>query len=588
MVVKFFANKKGGSTKAIDYLLNERVKQGTAKILQGDEKLTRQIINSLNFKHKVTVGCLSFEEQDIKNKTEIIESFEKALLCSMKDRVNVLWVQHTDKDRLELNFVIPKVDLESKKSFNPYYHQQDLPRIEAWQDLINLENDFSNPKDPLKQRSIKTFKFATDEIKDYEKLETIMKEMVVKKIVKNRDELIEKCENYGIEITRKSENYISLKLPEAKKAKRFKGGIYGNDKRFYNNGHTTQYDERNREETENSRQDYREFDEPNQSNIQQYNKSNGSNIDRYKFPNSNDIPKLREKLDREIERKNEYIWKKYSNGYRKLDGANAEPNNKQDKENLQYRNIFNGDISDNGNMGNSIDNDIDKEKDIEDEFSRKITDFLRRRDCETTNSKQIRDRKTDERSKRRDSILAESKQRRNSLYAEYNQQAKQTNTDLSNTNSFIEKHDRKTGNPSFYIEKFRNFIEKNGYYTERIQEFFRRCTDINLEFARRKPFIERRKQNFKNFLQPTYKRFKTIQKFNTDNNELSSINEELAKLNRRISTIVNLDRQGYIRRRFSEYNSKNNKQYEVFSRRNENYIRPTLKQQKTKKRGIER
>lgn len=60
MVVKFFANKKGGSTKAIDYLLNERVKQGTAKILQGDEKLTRQIINSLNFKHKVTVGCLSF------------------------------------------------------------------------------------------------------------------------------------------------------------------------------------------------------------------------------------------------------------------------------------------------------------------------------------------------------------------------------------------------------------------------------------------------------------------------------------------------------------------------------------------------
>lgn len=583
MVVKFFANKKGGSTKAIDYLLNERTRDGTAKILQGDEKLTRKIISSLNFKHKVTVGCLSFEEQDIKNKTEIIESFEKALLCSMRDRTNILWVEHTDKNRLELNFVIPKVDLETKKSFNPYYHNQDLPRIEAWQDLTNLENDFSNPKDPLKQRAIKSLKFKTDEIKDYEKLEIIMKEMAIKKIVKSRDELLEKCKNYNIEVTRKSENYISLKLPEAKKAKRFKGGIYSDDERFYNNGYINSDDERNREETENSRQDYREFDEPNQSNIYQPNKSNGSNINRYKFPNSNDIPKLRAKLEREIERKNRYIKQKYSNGSKQLNGVNTERINQQNKENLQNtHNIFNGNVSGDidygSNMGHNIDNNkINNEKGIEDEFKRKIANFLR-----------IRDRKTDERSKRRDSILAESEQRRINANAKHNKRAKQTNTDLSNTNSFIEERNRKIGNRSNYIEKFRNFIKENGYNTERIREFFIKCTDINLEFARRKPFIERRKQNFKNFLQPTYKRFKTIQKFSTDNNELSSINRELAKLNRRINTIVNLDRQGYIRRRFSEYNSTNNKQYEVFSRRNENYIRPTLKQQKTKKRGIER
>lgn len=590
MVVKFFANKKGGSTKAIDYLLNERTRDGTAKILQGDEKLTRKIISSLNFKHKVTVGCLSFEEQDIKNKTEIIESFEKALLCDMKDRVNILWVEHTDKNRLELNFVIPKVDLESKKSFNPYYHQQDLPRIEAWQDLTNLENNFSNPKDPLKQKSIKTFKFETDEIKDYEKLETIMKEMVVKKIVKNRDELIAKCQSYDIEITRKSENYISLKLPEAKKAKRFKGGIYSDDERFYSDGHTTQYDERNREETENSRRDNREFDEPNQSNI-------NTNINRYKFPNSNDIPKLRAKLEREIERKNRYIKQKYSNGSRKLDGANAERNNKENLQNTH--NIFNGsvsrDIDYGSNMGHNIDNNkVNNEKDTEDEFKRKVASFLRKRDSEYANSKQIRDRKTDERSKRRDSILTESKQRRDNILTKYNKQSKQTNTDLSNTNIFIKERDRKTGNPSFYIEKFRSFIRENGYYAERIQEFFRKCTDLSIKFAARKPFIEKRKQNFTDFLQPTCQKFKTIQKFSTDNNELGSINRELAKLNRRIGTIVNLYRQepsrlqGYITRGISQYNSTNSKQYEVFSRRNENYIRPNIKQQKTKKRGIER
>ena len=49
MVVKFFANKKGGSSKAIDYLLNHREQQGTAKVLQGDPNLTREIINNIKF-----------------------------------------------------------------------------------------------------------------------------------------------------------------------------------------------------------------------------------------------------------------------------------------------------------------------------------------------------------------------------------------------------------------------------------------------------------------------------------------------------------------------------------------------------------
>ena len=44
MVVKFFSNKKGGSVKALDYLLNEREKDGTARVLAGDEQLTRNII----------------------------------------------------------------------------------------------------------------------------------------------------------------------------------------------------------------------------------------------------------------------------------------------------------------------------------------------------------------------------------------------------------------------------------------------------------------------------------------------------------------------------------------------------------------
>ena len=84
MVVKFFANKKGGSSKAIDYLLNERREQGTARLLKGDEQLTRDIIKDINYKQKTTVGCLSFEEQDISEelKQKLMEDFEKMLLST--------------------------------------------------------------------------------------------------------------------------------------------------------------------------------------------------------------------------------------------------------------------------------------------------------------------------------------------------------------------------------------------------------------------------------------------------------------------------------------------------------------------------
>ena len=88
MVVKFFGNKKGGSTASIDYLLNERKSKGTARLLQGDEQLTRDIINSLNFKQKTTVGCLSFEEKSINEdlKYKLMADFENMLLPNMQDR----------------------------------------------------------------------------------------------------------------------------------------------------------------------------------------------------------------------------------------------------------------------------------------------------------------------------------------------------------------------------------------------------------------------------------------------------------------------------------------------------------------------
>lgn len=230
MVVKFFANKQGGSERAIDYLLNEREMQRTARTLQGDPSITRKIIQSIARKQKVAVGCLSFEEGNIpeEDKYILMDEFEKMLLPTMQERYNILWVEHTDKGRLELNFIIPKVDLPTGKALNPYYHKADVTRKELFEDKWNLIKGYSSAKDPSKARTLHTSTKQHYLSKDYDELDKLLHQLVADGTLQNRDQLIETLKEQ-VEVTRISYESISVKLPEHKKAKRFKGGIYAQE-----------------------------------------------------------------------------------------------------------------------------------------------------------------------------------------------------------------------------------------------------------------------------------------------------------------------------------------------------------------------
>ncbi len=239
MLVKFWGINQGGGDGdgSVNYLLNERVEQGTAKVLKGDANLTKSLLLSLTQKHKACVGCLSFEESDIDEslKYELMESFENALLTeSMQNRYNILWVEHTDKGRLELNFVIPKIDLEKQKAFNPYYHKVDLKRIDTWKDCINLKHNFTNPKDLEKQQISNYHNTKTPQgkaiFKNYKELDNYLYNAVTQGLLNSRAEIIELLQASNYEITRQGKDYISVKLPNQQKAKRLKGIIY--DERF--------------------------------------------------------------------------------------------------------------------------------------------------------------------------------------------------------------------------------------------------------------------------------------------------------------------------------------------------------------------
>ncbi|MGL2646018.1 relaxase/mobilization nuclease domain-containing protein [Helicobacter pylori] len=234
MLVKFWGINQGGGDGdgSVNYLLNERVKRGTAKVLKGDANLTKSLLLSLTQKHKACVGCLSFEEPDIDEnlKHELIESFEKALLTEkMQGRYNILWVEHTDKGRLELNFVIPRIDLITQKAFTPYYHSADITRIDTWKDCINLKHNFTNPKDLEKQHNIQQHQTKNPQNKEllatYEKLDKLIQENLGKSF-NSREDIIIFLKANQCEVNRQGKDYISVNLPNEPKAKRLKGFYY--------------------------------------------------------------------------------------------------------------------------------------------------------------------------------------------------------------------------------------------------------------------------------------------------------------------------------------------------------------------------
>ncbi|GAA9987568.1 hypothetical protein VN1000_15560 [Helicobacter pylori] len=234
MLVKFWGIKQGGGDGdgSVNYLLNERVEQGTAKVLRGDANLTKSLLLSLTQKHKACVGCLSFEESNINEslKYELMESFENALLTQeMQGRYNILWVEHTEKGRLELNFVIPRIDLIIQKAFTPYYHSADITRIDLWKDCINLKHNFTNPKDLEKQHNIQQHQTKNPQNKEllatYEKLYKLIQDNLGT-LFNSRADIINFLKDNQCEVTRQGKDYISVKLPNEPKAKRLKGFYY--------------------------------------------------------------------------------------------------------------------------------------------------------------------------------------------------------------------------------------------------------------------------------------------------------------------------------------------------------------------------
>ena len=239
MIVDFFRHGSGLSKGCLDYLLGEDREREHAQVLSGDVALTAQLIDSSPFAKKYTSGCLSFYEHDLsdQDKQQIMQNFEECLFPGLdKDQYQILWVQHQDKvnqdtgeTRLELNFVIPNVELSTGKRLQPFYAPVDLDRVDLFKQITNTEHSLYDPDDPEHRQLFLNKKNLPKDIKDFKaQLHQCVYRAVANGDVADRQELVQWLESNQINVTRQVKNSISIENPYegAKRPIRLEGEIY--------------------------------------------------------------------------------------------------------------------------------------------------------------------------------------------------------------------------------------------------------------------------------------------------------------------------------------------------------------------------
>ena len=226
-----FKSNKQPIKRAFNYLLNQRVNDNTAKLLKGNRELAESLEKLSTAKTKYFSGVLSFAEREKhfteEEKMEIIEAFEKTFCPDdyLRERLNFTWIQHTDKKRLELNFVVnstfrndPDKLLKDKKEFY-HWHKPQIKRFDAFRDFIDAKYGLASVHENGSQH---IFTVPDYQIKSRDDVETLV-EMVLRanmksnsKLIESRSELISEMRKFRMNVSREVKGSISV-LPEGSK-----------------------------------------------------------------------------------------------------------------------------------------------------------------------------------------------------------------------------------------------------------------------------------------------------------------------------------------------------------------------------------
>jgi hypothetical protein len=244
MIVRVFKAGISRGESPVNYLLSDRDHTGQPRavapeVLEGNPDLTVAVINSIQRKHKYVSGAIAFrdnEQPSLKQMREVTRSFKQTMCPGLgPEHFNSLFVLHRDKGNTEIHFVVPMIEMTTDKRMNIHPPgQQNIKLYEAFTQVMNHRLGHAQVvPDPLKL-ALSDFERYTAEGRQDRSNKLYLHKRLTKAIrfgqIANRDQLCEfLVEQYGVEITRKGTDYLSMKFPGSQKAKRFRGPLYRQD-----------------------------------------------------------------------------------------------------------------------------------------------------------------------------------------------------------------------------------------------------------------------------------------------------------------------------------------------------------------------
>ena len=244
MIVRVFSSGTSCGESPVNYLLSKTDHTGQERdvepvVLAGQPSTTVDCINSIARKHKYVSGAIAFKANERPTADElqaVIRAF-KATMCPALEahEFNSLFVLHREKNGgCHMHFIVPMVEMRSGRFKQMNIHppgETNLKLYKAFTQLMNHELGYEQVLvDPLKL-ALSDFERRTLHGKVEHKDKLYLHKKLTRAIrhgdIANRDQLCEfLAEQYGVEITRRGSDYVSLKFPGAAKATRFRGPLY--------------------------------------------------------------------------------------------------------------------------------------------------------------------------------------------------------------------------------------------------------------------------------------------------------------------------------------------------------------------------
>ena len=245
----------GGKTKlnqrniknSISYLLREKkpAEQDLIRVLSGSKEQMlnfNSLIASKDLKTPYVAGVLSFEDENIPEaeKFKIMNDFEAMAFSGVPEefRPPVLWVEHRDKGRLELNYLTFN-SLTTGRSFPVYYDKKDRRLFNDFTEVINYEGGYSSPFDDF--TNTQKIRMAEPPGKTLpaekkalvEGLNNRLCSLILERKITNKADLITYLqEKEGFKINRIAKNTVSIITPLDDTPVRLKGDIYQDGRDF--------------------------------------------------------------------------------------------------------------------------------------------------------------------------------------------------------------------------------------------------------------------------------------------------------------------------------------------------------------------